>query len=133
MLSKKDLDQIRLIFSEEIIKALTIKTKYEKNKDEKTGLKLAVPEIIERDEYLPAWWIQYLPHYEASNRGIQRTQDKQATQLKLLKNEIIDLKDGMKLIGNIMLQTEQSLKCIAAISDKANQIKQEDIIKIGGK
>lgn len=101
---------------------LTVKVKYEKRRDDKTGKPLAVPELIEQDEYLPSWWIQYLPHYEAAMRGVQETQDKQANTILKLTSEIESLQQGMKAIGDIVFQAENSLKCISAISDKIKEV-----------
>lgn len=109
---------IKKAVSEAIVDALTIEVKYEKRRDEKTGQPLATPEIITEKEYLPIWWVRYLPHYEASNRGIQETQDKQANKMIELSNQIKQLKEGMEAIGNVVFQAEESLKCISAISDQ---------------
>jgi len=113
--------EIKKAVSEAITEALTVEVTYEKKRDEKTGQPLATPELLKEKEYLPIWWMRYLPHYEASNRGIQETQDKQANTILELSNDIKELKKGMDAIGKILFQTESSIKCIAAISDKIKQ------------
>lgn len=107
MLNHEDKVWLTNTIKEEIRKALTVKVKYEKRRDEKTGQKLSVPEIIEQDEYLPEWWIKYLPYYEGSNRGIQETMDKNdATTKQVL--------EGLKATYGILASMEKPIKQIAA-------------------
>ena len=123
-------EEIKQIVSEAIQEALTIEVTYEKRRDEKTGMPLATPELKKEKEYLPIWWIRYLPHYEASNRGIQETQDKQSNTILKLTEELKDLKQGMAAIANIMIQAEKSIKILSEKAVEVKQIKQEDILTI---
>ena len=123
-------EEIKKVVTEAIVEALTIEVTYEKHRDEKTGQPLATPELKKEKEYLPIWWMRYLPHYEASNRGLQENQDKQANTILQLTNDIKDLKQGMSVIGEIMLQTEKSLKVITGEAVRLKEIDNKDIKEI---
>lgn len=126
-------EEIKKAVTEAIVEALTIDVTYEKHRDEKTGQPLATPELKKEKEYLPIWWMRYLPHYEASNRGIQETQDKQSNKILELTNDIKELKQGMSVIGEIMLQTEKSLKAISGEAVRLKEIGNKEPIKIESK
>lgn len=124
-MTKKDREEIKKIVAEAISDALTVEVTYEKKRDEKTGIPLATPELKKEKEYLPIWWMRYLPHYEASNRGIQETQDKQANTILKLTEEINQLKEGVGATVNILLALEGSIKEIAYNPVKQIGIKED--------
>jgi hypothetical protein len=108
MLSRKDKEFIR----EAIKEALTLEVDYEKVRDERTGQPLAKPERIKREIYIPAWIIEYLPYTEGALRGLQETVDK-ADNRRLNQYDTI---------VNVLLTAENTLKTLAACSDKLKSL-----------
>jgi len=106
MLSKKDLDQIRTIIQEELKAALTIEVQYEKYDKEK-GMK----ELKTEKHFLPEWLVDLQPYLIGALRGMQEDCNK-------VNNKTLDIVDNVRQLSGIMLQAEDSLKCISAISDK---------------
>ena len=113
---------IKDIVGEAIREALTVEVTYEQRRDIETGKPMATPKLRVENEYLPLWWVRFLPHYEASNRGIQETQDKQSNSMNRLDRDITQLRDKVDAIGNIIINAENSLKCIATLSDHIKQL-----------
>lgn len=103
-------DEDRKYIKEIIEELLTVEVKYEKRRDEKTGQKLAIPEIITKKEFLPIWWMKYLPYYEGAIRGMQETLDKYAGQLKNLTERFDNLDQGMLLMIETTSELNQSTK-----------------------
>jgi hypothetical protein len=115
MLSETDKIWLTNTIKKIVTDALTVKVKYEQVRDPDSGQPHAVPKMIERDEYLPAWWLQYLPFNEGALRGMQEDVTRHCAKID-------QLEDKVKVIGNIMIQTENSLKCLASLSDHIKQI-----------
>jgi hypothetical protein len=115
MLEKEDLKEIAKIIRKEVKKAveeaLTVDMVLEKKRDEKSGQPLAVPEIIKERVYLPSIFVQLLPFYEAAERGLQEQVSKEFSKLDSINN-------GMNAMAQVLIGAEQSLKCLAAISDR---------------
>ncbi len=110
MLSKKDLEQIRTIIQEELKEALTVEVQYEKF-DKIKGMK----ELKIEKHFMPAWIMDWQPHLIGALRGLQ--EDANKTNNKMVKtSEVVDK------LKNIMLQTEDSLKCLATFSDRIKEI-----------
>jgi hypothetical protein len=109
MLSKKDKEWLETVIEEKIRAALTVKVRFEKKRDIKTGVPLAVPEIEIKDIYLPAHWIEFLPFYEASIRGVQETTDH-------VKNSLGKDDAALKSVAGILLGLEPAIKQIAGLS-----------------
>lgn len=122
--------EIKEMVQEAVQESLTVEVTYEQHIDPETGQPLSTVKLKKENEFLPIWWMRYLPRYEAAMRGMQETQDKQSNKILELTNEIKDLKQGMSIIGEIMLQTEQSLKHITFISDNIKRIPKEETIQI---
>ena len=122
MLGKKDKDWIRDTIKEVVVEALTVEWTIEKVRDDKTGQPLAVPEKITEEVFIPSVFLQLLPFYEASNRGLQEDINK-------TNNKINDMEEKISAVGNIMLQTENSLKCLAALSDRIRIEDKVDLIE----
>ena len=118
MLSKKDLTQIRTIIQEELKAAFTVEIQYEKY-DKDKGIK----ELKTEKWFLPEWLVDLQPHLIGALRGMQEDTNK-------CNNKSIGIIDNVKLLTNIMIQAENSLKCISAMSDKMKQIPKEDIVEI---
>ncbi len=116
MLSKKDYDQIRTIIQEELKSALTIEIQYEKfNKDK------GMNELIKKEFHLSVWLADQFPYLVGALRGMQEDVNKS-------NNRMCDTAGAVKLLTDIMIQTESSLKCISALSDKIKEVPQiEDI------
>jgi len=123
MLSKKDKEWIENTVKKIVYDVLTVEIKYEKNRDEKTGQPLATPEIIIEKEFLPVWWIRYLPHYEAAMRGVQG-------QVSQHHTAIDDFSKKLDVIGQLLLHTEQSMKQIASFADKLNELEYNEVKKL---
>ena len=118
MLTKKDLEKIRKIIQEELKAALTIEIQYEKTDKEK-GLR----ESITKEFHLPVWLADQFPHLTGALRGMQEDCNK-------ANNKMINTAENVKQLTEIMIQAENSMKCIAAISDQIKEISQEDIVQI---
>ena len=110
MLSNKDKQWIKEAIKEVVVDSLTVEWTIEKVRDEKTGQPLAVPERITEKVFIPSAFLQILPYHEGALRGVQEDMNKN-------NNKINDMNNKLSSVGNILLQTENSLKCIAAMSD----------------
>ena len=106
MLTKKDRDDIRKIFQEELKDAFTIEMKMEKRRDENTGKPLAVPVAEYIKVWLPEEWARHLPYFEGALRGMQETTDH-------AKNNSIKAFQGMGAVAKILQVIEKPLKQIA--------------------
>lgn len=113
------------LIKQAVTEALTVEVTMEKVKDDKTGLPLAVKETTTKDVFLPSMLVELFPFYESAIRGMQEDLNKN-------NNKINNLEDKIKSVGNIMIQTENSLKCIAAMSDHIKQINIDNIKQIKG-
>jgi len=118
MLSKKDLQQIRSIISEEINNALSIEIQYEKFDKEK-GMK----ELIKKKFHLSVWLAEQFPDLVGALRGMQEDVNKS-------NNKITHVTDNLKIINKILIDNQNAFNCIAKISDRVKEIPQEDIIQI---
>jgi len=103
------------IIEEAVRKALTVEMVYEKVRDEKTGQPLAVKKTVTEDSFIPSVIVQMLPFYEGVMRGFQEDINK-------TNNKISEFDEKINVIGNILLQTENSLKCLASLSDNIKKI-----------
>ena len=119
MLSKKDLDQIRIIIQEELKAAFTIEIQYEKYDKEK-GMK----ELKIEERFLPEWLVDLQPYLIGALRGMQEDCNK-------VNNKSIGIIDNIKALSQIMIDNENVLKCLASISDRTKEISSENIVKIG--
>jgi len=111
-ISEKKLSEL---IEKAVTKALTAEVTLEKHRDEKTGQPLAKPEIIKETVFLPAYLCQILPYHEGALRGVQEQTCKQS-------NKINDLDDKIAAIGNVVTGAENSLKCIAKLSDNIKSL-----------
>jgi len=112
MLTKKDLTQIRTIIQEELKAAFTVEIQYEKF-DKDKGIK----ELKTEKHFLPEWLVDLQPYLIGALRGMQEDTNK-------ANNKMINTADNVKQLTGIMIQAEDSLKCIAAISDKTKEVVQ---------
>lgn len=102
-------DKLRQMIKDVVIEALTVEMKWEKTRDEKTGQPLAVIERKTEKVFLPSFFCQMLPFYEGSNRGLQEQVSKEFLKIDNLANSI-------KIMADIMVHTENGLKCLAALT-----------------
>ena len=123
MLTNDDKTWLLNTIRKEIHDALTVSVKWEKKRDMKTGQPLAVPDIEIKDVYLPNWWVEWLPFYEGAIRGVQE---------QVCHNDNKNNKQ-IEAITGILLQFEDSLKCLASITDRAKELGLTDIKKIEDK
>jgi len=103
MLTDKDKKWLEEMVESKIREALTIQVKMERNRDIETGQPLAVPKIEIKDVYLPAHWVEFLPFYEASIRGVQETSD--------------HVKNAINNIAGIMIAMERGIKAVSYIAN----------------
>jgi hypothetical protein len=103
------------LVEEAVKKALTAEITLEKVRDEKTGQPLAVPEKITEQVFLPAFLAQTLKFNEGALRGVQEQTCKQSAKID-------EFEHRMQVIGDILIQAENSLKCLAALSDNIKQL-----------
>lgn len=125
MLSKSDKEFLREAVREELRKALTVKVLMEQRRDMKTGQPLPVPVTSEKEVYIPKFWVEFLPYFEGSIRGIQETTDH-------VKNQVSKSKEVVETMARIMLDVEGSLtrlhKIAAALPDKGNVLEIEAFV-----
>lgn len=100
---------------EAVIEALTVEMTIEKVRDEKTGQPLAVKQVKTEKTFLPSFLAQILPYYEGALRGMQKDVEKN-------NNKIIGVDEKIQAVGDILIQTENSLKALAALSDHIKQL-----------
>jgi hypothetical protein len=114
-LDKDDLKEIAKIIRKEVkkavIDAMTVEWTLEKHRDEKTGMPLAKPELLKEKVYIPSAFIQLLAFYEGAQRGLQEQVCKEFPKLDMINN-------NLQTMAQILIQSEQSLKCLAALSDR---------------
>ena len=123
MLSTKDKEWIKKTIKEVVMEALTIEWTIEKHRDEKTGQPLATPERVTEKVSMPAAFLQLVPYQEGALRGLQADVHK--------NNGITSqLTDKIGVISNILIQTENSLECLAALSTHLKQLGIEPIEEI---
>lgn len=96
---------LKEIVAKELRTALTIRVRWEKRRDEKTGQPLATPEIVEKEEYLPAFIVTYLPYVEGALRGMQETTDR-------VKNGMGEDRAVLANVASVMLQVEDALRVL---------------------
>lgn len=117
MLSNKDKEWIKQIIKEEFERQLTVPIKMEKRRDIKSGKPLAVPDMEIKNVHLPAFLFEYIPFLEGAIRGVQE-------QMCIVGNS---LNPRIEAVANILIQFENSLKCLATLSDKIKQIETQNI------
>ena len=110
MLDKQDKIWLENTIERKIQEALTVEVQYERFDKEK-GMK----ELKVEKEYLPVWWVEYLPGFLGATRGLQEDINKN-------NNKISKMDTKVSSIGNIFIQLEDSLRCIAALSDHVKQL-----------
>ena len=103
MLTEKDKKWLEELIENKIREALTVQVKMERNRDIETGQPLAVPKVEIKDVYLPAHWVEFLPFYEASIRGVQETSD--------------HVKNAINNIAGIMIAMERGIKAVSYIAN----------------
>lgn len=122
-LSDKDKEWLLTAIKQIVIESLTVEWTMEKTRDEKTGQPLAKPELKKENIFIPSAILQMLPYHEGALRGMQEDVNKN-------NNKINDLDEKIKFIGNILIQTENSLKCLASISDNIKKVDLDNPINI---
>jgi hypothetical protein len=103
------------LIEQAVTNALTVEMTMEKVRDEKTGQPLAKKELIKEKVFLPSFLVQVLSQNEGAFRGLQEQTCKQS-------GKVDDLKTKVDAIGNVLLQTENSLKELAGLSDNVKQV-----------
>lgn len=116
-INKKELAKL---IEKAVTKALSAEITIEKKRDDKTGQPLATPEIIKETVFLPAYICQILPYHEGALRGVQE-------QTCHHSNKVNDLDKKMELIGNVIVDAENSLKSIAHLSDNIKSLEVNEI------
>lgn len=115
MLTKGDKEFIREAIREEVVEALTIEWTLEKVRDEKTGQPLAVKELKKEKVFIPSVFIQLMPYLEGAMRGVQKDIEKNNDKINSMERKV-------NVVGDILIQTEQSLRCLAALSDHVKKL-----------
>lgn len=113
------------LIQEAVVKALTVEMTLEKVRDDKTGQPLATKELIKEEVFLPSFLAQILSQNEGATRGLQE-------QICMQSNKINNLDEKVKTVGNIMIQTENSLRCLATITDDIKQLNDNPNKKLVG-
>jgi len=126
MLSRNDKKWLTEMMEAKIKEALTVKVRFEKKRNLETGQPLAVPEIEVREVYLPAHWIEFLPFYEASLRGVQETTDH-------AKNNSVKSIQAVEAMAGIIIGVENQIKSIGQFAEEiTNRIEHKKVLEIEG-
>ena len=88
MLSKKDKEWLLEEIKKAVVETLTVEWEIEKVRDEKTGQPLAKPERKKETVFLPAVFVQLLPFYEGSIRGMQEDVTRSVNRVNKMHNKI---------------------------------------------
>jgi hypothetical protein len=115
MLSKKDKEFLIREIRSAVKEELTVEIEMEKNRDERTGQKLAKSEKFIEKVFLPSMILQMLPYHEGALRGMQEDISKNNCEMAGFQKKFVAM-------AELILATEKSLKCIAALSDRVKQI-----------
>jgi len=98
-----------------VTKALTVEMTLEKVRDEKTGQPLEKKELVKENVFLPSFLAQIISQNEGAFRGLQEQVCKES-------DKINDFDSKLTAIGNVILQTENSLKSLAGLSDSIKSL-----------
>jgi hypothetical protein len=102
-------DKLRKMIKEAVVEALSAEITWEKRRDEKTGLPLAVPEYIKEEVFLPAFWAQNIKFQEAAFRGVQEDLGKK-------QGEISDATKKIEALANFLISAEPVFRQLAKFS-----------------
>jgi hypothetical protein len=103
-------DKLREIIKSAVLDALTAEITWEKRKDEKTGLPLAVPETKTEKVFLPSFWAQNIKFQEGAFRGVQ-------TDLGKKQGEIAEATKHIEALGNFLISAQPMFVKLAKFSD----------------
>lgn len=110
MLSKKDREFLKEEIQKAVKEALTVDFCIQEVKyDEKKKEHIVVGSKVEK-KYIPSYFCELLSHSEGALRGIQE-------QVCIESNNVNKLIDKVEIVGNILLNAENSFKTIAHLSD----------------
>jgi hypothetical protein len=110
MFSKKEQEWFGHMVEKTIKEALTIKVRFEKRRDEKTGQPLATPQIDIKDVYIPDFIVEYLPYTEGALRGMQE-------QVCQVGNTVTRDSEIIKAAAGALLNVEGAMKRIVAVGE----------------
>jgi len=103
-------EKLKELIREAVTEALTVELTWEKRRDEKTGVPLAVPDLRKEKVFLPSFLVQQISFHEGAFRGLQEDVSK--------KNNAIDrLAEKVEIVGQVLLGMEQSARRLASFSD----------------
>lgn len=125
MLSKRDKEWLAQMMDEKIRKALTVKVRFERRRDIKTGQPLAVPEVEVTDVYLPDHWVEFLPYYEGAIRGVQETTDH-------VKNSVGPQMELISNMAKVLIDAKKALDVIVGIASDDKVIEITNRKALGG-
>ena len=117
MLTLKDKKWIQDTFRELITEALTIKVQMVQKRDPETGVPLKTEKHIEKDVYLPAHWVEFLPFYEQSIVAMESVTEQARNRSGSGLKELKILHEKVNSIGQLYVGLEKPLKAVAALSD----------------
>ena len=98
MLSTKDKKWLENIIEQKITNALTVEVQYECFNKEKGFMERKC-----QNEYLPVWWVKYLPDFMGALRGMQEDTNK-------ANNKMISTTEGINGIADILINMEKGVK-----------------------
>jgi hypothetical protein len=111
-------DKLRKMIKEAVVEALSAEIIWEKRRDEKTGLPLAVPEYIKEKTFLPAFWAQNIKFQEAAFRGVQEDLGKK-------QGEIAEATKHIEALGNFLISAQPMFVKLAQFSDLITENKRK--------
>ena len=92
-------EKLKQLIREAVIEALTVELTWEKRRDEKTGVPLAVPDIRKENVFLPSFLVQQMSFHEGAFRGLQEDVSKRNNLIDRLSGKIEII--GRALLGNV--------------------------------
>jgi len=117
MLTKKDKEWIEDTFTKLITKALTIDVMMERKRDPKTGVPLKTPIQFNKEVYLPAHWVEFLPFYEQSIVAMETVTEQARNRSSDSLGKLEELQTKIDAIGQLYIGLEKPLLAVAALSD----------------
>lgn len=117
MLTAKDKKWVQDTFRELITEALTVHVQMVQKRDPETGVPLKTEKHFEKDVFLPAHWVEFLPFYEQAIVAMETVTEQARNRSKDGLKELKALQSKVDAIGQLYIGLEKPLKALAAFSD----------------
>ena len=117
MLTKNDKKWMKDTFNELITEALTVEVEMVQTRDSKTGLPLKTEKHVNKEIFLPDFWVEFLPFFEQSIVAMEKVTEQARNRSNSVLKETKELQTKVEAIGQLYIALEKPLKAVAALSD----------------